>query len=175
MDFILGMVLASALFGIFAVLLVLFIFPVAIRFDNFEAPKKDIIIIMINTIILMAILVAIYDFYLPMTTEEGATIMHGYPYRTGPENQASYKSDYFDLGGYLIHWYGYVWWGFIQQYLFMSYFLRLLYKIFPHSKGYLPAGLSCLIFGIIHFPDWPLMLFTGIAGFLWSFTWQKNI
>ena len=75
---------------------------------------------------------------------------------------------------YLIGWYGYVWWGFVQQFLFMSYFLRLLYRTFPKSEGFIPAGFSSLIFGIIHYPDWPLMLFTGVAGLMWAYFWQKR-
>ena len=123
---------------------------------------------------MMAIFSVIYDFFLPMETGGGIFIQHGYPFRTGLENDASNKWENFNLPHYLIHWYGYVWWGFIQQYLFMSYFLRLISRVFPHSKGFLPAALSSLIFGIIHFPDWPLMLFTGVAGMMWAYYWQKE-
>jgi hypothetical protein len=172
-DFILGLLLVIAFFGILGFLLVFFIFPVAIRFDNFEVVKKDIAVIMISTIIFMAIFAAFFDLFLPMVDVTGSELRHGYPFRSGADWDASVRWNNFILPLYLIGWYGYLWWGFVQQFLFMSYFLRLLYRGFPNSKGFLPAGLSSLIFGIIHFPDWPLMLFTGVAGLMWAYFWQK--
>ncbi|MHA1343040.1 MAG: hypothetical protein ACTSQG_03585 [Promethearchaeota archaeon] len=174
LEFVFGLITVFSIFLIFALILVFFIFPVAIRFDNFELVKKDILLIFISTIILMTIFCVLFDFFLPMTRSDGSLIMYGYPYKTGAENDASFKWENFNLGGFLIHWYGYVWWGFVQQFLFMSYFLRLLTKVFPNSKGFLPAALSSCIFGIIHFPDWPLMLFTGLAGLMWAYFWQKD-
>jgi len=173
-DFILGMLTVIAVFGIISILLIYIVFPVAIRFDNFEVVKKDIAVIMISTIIFMSIFAAFFDFFLPMLDADGTIFQHPYPFHSGLDEDASYLWNHFVLGHYLIGWYGYVWWGFVQQFLFMSYFLRLLYRTFPNSKGFLPAGLSSLIFGIIHFPDWPLMLFTGIAGLMWSYFWQKK-
>jgi len=173
-DYVYGLITIFALFSILGFLLVFFVFPVAIRFDNLEVVKKDIIVIMISTIVLMAVFSAFYDFFLPMARGDGSLIQHNYPFRSGLEYDASYRAENFNFAHFLIHWYGYVWWGFVQQYLFMSYFLRLLYKIFPHSKGILPAALSSMIFGIIHYPDWPLMLFTAFAGIMWAYYWQKE-
>jgi len=174
LDFVLGMAIVVALYGLLAIILVIFIFPVAIRFDNFEVVKKDIIVIMISTIVFISVFAAFFNFFLPMTDGSGNILQNGYPFRSGLDKAALYQWNNFVFGHYLIGWYGYVWWGFVQQYLFMSYFLRLLYKMFPHSKGFIPAALSSCIFGIIHFPDWPLMLFTGIAGLMWAYFWQKE-
>jgi hypothetical protein len=174
MDFILGMVTVVVLFGLFVFLLYFFVLPIAVRLDNFEVVKKDIAVIMISTIVFMSIFAAFFDFFLPMADASGTPFQHGYPYLSGLDEDASYLWNNFAFPIYLIGWYGYVWWGFVQQFLFMSYFLRLLYRIFPKSEGFLPAGFSSLIFGIIHYPDWPLMLFTGVAGLMWAYFWQKK-
>lgn len=173
MDFILGLTIVTTLYLLLAIILVIFIFPVAIRFDTFEVVKKDIIVIMISTIVLISVMVAFFNFFLPMVDGSGSIIQHGYPFDKGADKSAQYLWNNFVFPHYLIGWYGYVWWGFVQQYLFMSYFLRLLTKIFPHSKGFIPAALSSCIFGIIHYPDWPLMLFTGLAGMFWAYSFQK--
>ncbi len=174
LEFVWSMAITAVFFLLLAIVLYLLIFPLAVKFDNFEVSKADILQIFISTIILMAIFILIFDFFLPMTDASGAEIKWGYPFRRGASNDASVKTQNFVWGEFLSNWYGYLWWGAVQQFLFMSYFLRLLYKIFPHSKGFIPAALSSCIFGIIHYPDWPLMVFTGFGGLLWAYFWQKE-
>jgi len=174
MDFIIGLVIVFTLYLLIAMILVIFIFPVAIKFDNFEAAKKDTVMIIISTIVLISVMAAFFNFFLPMVDGSGNIIQHGYPFDRGAEKSAQYLWNNFSLPHYLIGFYGYLWWGLVQQYIFMGYALRLLSKIFPHSKGFLPAALCSCIFGIVHYPDWPLMLFTGLAGLFWAYNFQRE-
>ena len=69
-------------------------------------------------IILMVIFVLIFDFFVPMSDSNGNLVPWQYPFKRDINNDASTKLDNFELGGYLVHWYGYLWWGAIQQFLF---------------------------------------------------------
>lgn len=172
-EFILGLAITIIFIALLALLLIFIISPFAMNLDNFSEVKKDMLMIVVSTIILMLLLNAIFDVFLPMVSGDGIEFGWQYPFQSGAKNDPSYLAENFNIGEYLIGWYGYIWWGALQQYLFMSYFLRLLTKIFPNSKGYVPAVFSSCIFGIIHFPDWPLMVFTGLAGLMWAYNWQK--
>ncbi|MHA1683854.1 MAG: hypothetical protein ACTSUE_23140, partial [Promethearchaeota archaeon] len=164
MDFLLSLSAVIAVFGIAVVLLLFFIFPFVVKFDNLGAPKVKIIIILISTIILTWLIVLIFDFFLPMTDVLGNDIIYGYPFDIGPDHEVLYLWRHFRFSEFLMEWFGrYLTWGSVQQFLFMSYFLVLWRKVFPRSKGYIVAfGTSC-IFGVIHAIDWPLMIFTAIA------------
>ena len=90
MDFVMGMVIVVALYGLLALLLVIFIFPVAIKFDNFEVVKKDVFVIMISTIVLISVMAAFFNFFLPMVDGSGEIIQHGYPFDKGADHSAQY-------------------------------------------------------------------------------------
>lgn len=174
-EFLLVLGLVIALFGVAAVLCLLVIIPFLVKFDNLGAPKKEIVLIILSTIVLTWIIVLVFDFFLPMTDVNGDPIVYGYPFRFGGEYEVSALLERFDLGEFLMEWFGrYVAWGAVQQYLFMSYFLVLWRKAFPRSKGYIVAVGTACIFGVIHAIDWPLMAFTGIAGMMWAWYWNKE-
>ncbi len=163
-------------FGIAAIALLVFFIPYLVKFDNLTRHiAREVVIIIAITVVLMGVLTAIFDFFLPMTDINGDPIVYGSPFRFGEDYEVSNLVDKFDLGVFFMGWFGrYVIWGSVQQFLLMSYFLTLWRKVFPRSKGYIVAvGTSC-IFGVIHAIDWPLMAFTAIAGLIWTWYWQKE-
>jgi len=78
----------------------------------------------------------------------------------------------FTFASLFANWGQYVYWGAAQQLLFLSYWNTLLTKVFKNK--HINAGLSSLSFGLIHFPSWPLMILTIVAGYFWGLAWQRN-
>ena len=76
------------------------------------------------------------------------------------------------FGDFMGNWAGYIYWGLLQQLLFLGYWCTLLTKV--SKNKFVNAGLASLAFGLIHFPSWPLVIFTGVGGFLWAIAWQRN-
>lgn len=72
----------------------------------------------------------------------------------------------FAVGG---QWSGYVFWGFLQQLLFLGVFATQLSRAFDVGRSKLQLLLSCLmtatIFGLIHVPNFWLSTVTWIGGF----------
>jgi hypothetical protein len=165
----------AGIFAVVAILGVIFVFPFMIKFDNLASARSEILFIIANTIILSVLMMFLFHFLVPMTDVSGQVIDYGYPWRMGTEHEVKAYWNDFDVGDLLLEIGGrYIWWGGLQQYLFMSYFLTLWKKVFPKSKGYLLAAGTAVIFGVIHAIDWPLMLCTSIMGCLWAFYWQKS-
>ncbi|MHA1339103.1 MAG: hypothetical protein ACTSRZ_04935 [Promethearchaeota archaeon] len=171
-EFISAFSISIAFYALLGFLASIIAYPFLFKFDNFHVSATAILLILVNTIILMGLLAWIFHVFLPMTGPSGE-IAWPYPFDTGAENEVDALLDKFWLGPFFAEWGGrYVWWGALQQYLFMSYYLTLWKKVFPNSKGYLISVGTSMIFGVIHAIDWPLMLFTGIAGLMWSFFWN---
>jgi hypothetical protein len=88
---------------------------------------------------------------------------------------------WFGAEGFLNGWFGYIWWGFLQHYLFLGYFNTRLRKGFENRKywgisgRWWSAGLNMFYFGIIHIPAWELAIFafTGGLFFAWVFQQEK--
>ncbi|MHA1792642.1 MAG: hypothetical protein ACTSVI_08360 [Promethearchaeota archaeon] len=174
--FIQSLIMTIIFFGITTVALIFFVIPFVVKFDNLNRGiAKDIVLILISTIVLTWIIIVIFDFFLPMTDINGLPVVYGYPFKTGEEYEVSNLVANFDLGVFLMEWFGrYIAWGAVQQYLFMSYFLTLWKKVFPRSKGYIVAVLTASIFGVVHAIDWPLMIFTAVAGMIWAWYWNQE-
>jgi hypothetical protein len=165
----------TGIYALAALALNLLIMPFIVKFDNFAVAKTEILVIIINTVILSFLMMLVFHAVMPMTDINGNVIDYGYPWRKGPEHEVKYYYANFEIAFLLLEIGArYVWWGGLQQYLFMSYFLNLWRKVFPKSKGYLLACGSAIIFGVIHAIDWPLMLCTGLMGLLWAYFWQKE-
>lgn len=175
MEFFTALGMVIAFFVVAAVVILLVIMPFVIKFDNLGATKRKIVEILLMTVILMGVIVAIFHFVLPMTDIHGVAIDYGFPWRYGSNWEVKATLDRFDLGVFMMEWVGrYIAWGGLQQFIFMSIFLTLWKKIFPRSKGAIVAvGTSC-IFGVIHAIDWPLMIFTFIAGLFWAKGWHAE-
>ncbi|MBD3351944.1 MAG: hypothetical protein GF364_10710 [Candidatus Lokiarchaeota archaeon] len=176
LDFLIAVLVVILFFGVVSLVAVLVFFPFLIKFENLHAPKGAILMITVNTLVLTAILVAVFHVVLPMTGLNGEEIAWPYPFNSGIEEEVHllWQNDFW-LGALFDEWAGrYIWWGALQQYLFMSYYLVLWQKVFPNSKGYIVSVGTSMIFGVIHAVDYPLMLFTGIAGLMWAYFWHKE-
>ncbi len=174
-DFLVSLGMVIAFFAVATIVILFFVMPFIIKFDNLGATKRKIVEILVMTIALLAVIVGIFHFVLPMTDTAGKDIIYGYPWDVGAVNEVKAKLQAFDLGSLMIEWAGrYIAWGGVQQFLFMSIFLTLWKKVFPRSKGYIVAvGTSC-IFGVIHAIDFPLMIFTFVAGLFWAKGWHAE-
>ncbi|MHA1717220.1 MAG: hypothetical protein ACTSXP_16365, partial [Promethearchaeota archaeon] len=165
----------AGLFAIVAILLVFILMPIFVNFKNLSAPKNEILNILLTTIILLLLISVFFYWLLPRYGVGGKVLIWGPPFKPEPEYEVHNLIKNFDLGVFLVEWVGhYIIWGAVQQYLFMGYFSNLLRKIFPRSKGYAIAGFTGMIFGLIHAVDWPLMLFTAVAGMIWVWYWNKE-
>ncbi|MHA1869759.1 MAG: hypothetical protein ACTSXF_02320 [Promethearchaeota archaeon] len=86
----------------------------------------------------------------------------------------------FGSDGFLINWFGYIFWGFMQHYLFLGYFNTRLRKGLPAKKilgihgKYWSSILNTLYFGVIHFPAWNLAIFAFVGGFYFAYIFQKD-
>lgn len=78
----------------------------------------------------------------------------------------------FSFAGFFANWGYYVYWGLVQELLFLGYWCTLLTKAFKNK--YIIALLSSACFGFIHFPSWPLMIFTMAGGFFWAIAWMRK-
>jgi hypothetical protein len=174
-DFLLSLGMVIAFFVAATIVILFFVMPFIIKFDNLGATRRKIVEIILMTVILLGVIVAIFYFVLPLTDTHDADIIYGFPWDVGKTNEVKAKLDAFDLGVFMMEWCGrYIAWGGVQQFLFMSIFLTLWKKVFPRSKGYIVAvGTSC-IFGVIHAIDWPLMIFTFVAGLFWAKGWHAE-
>ncbi|MHA1734641.1 MAG: hypothetical protein ACTSU5_22115 [Promethearchaeota archaeon] len=174
-SFFTGLGTVVGIFAVLGVLALLFIFPVLVKFDNFHVTRNAILQIFILTVVLTAFIVLFFHWFVPMTGLQGEVIQNVYPFDSGVENETRTLWENFRFLDLLNKWIGYyLWWGALQQFLFMSYFLELWRKVFPNSKGYWIAFGTACIFGVIHFPDWPLMLFTALMGMVWAYSWNKE-
>ncbi len=174
-DFAIAVGLIVAYFLLIALLSRFLLFPLLIKFENLALCRNKVLEIVIMQVVLMSVLNLIFQWVLPMTDVNGQVIVYGYPWRVGTDQEAKTLMENFDLGVFLMEWGGrYIIWGAVQQYLVMGYFLELWKKAFPNSKGYVIAVGTALIFGVIHAIDWPLILFTTIAGMIWAWNWNKE-
>ncbi len=64
-------------------------------------------------------------------------------------------------------------WALVQQTLFQFYLLGRLRVIFSHWPAWLLCGVNGLAYGLVHFPDYRLILLTVPAGFLWSYCYLR--
>ncbi len=74
--------------------------------------------------------------------------------------------------GYLLF---YPLWGLLQQYAMQSFtFRRTLESV---ERPALSSAITALLFAALHWPNWPLALLTGLAGFVWCtlFYRQPNL
>jgi hypothetical protein len=138
----------------------------AIRWDNFMT-KTCWQGIVLGWLIVAGIIVPLGIFYSSTGAQDWSTFI-GY--------FASGTDDFF------VSWWNYIWWGFIQQWLFLGYFNTRLRKGLSKSKykGNMANILACIanmfFFGLFHVPAWDLALFafTGGAFFAWIYQPDKR-
>jgi hypothetical protein len=145
--------------------LLLVAFPVMLRLDNFARSIRFIIAFFIGVTVFVLLFNLCFQFLIEPFRE---TLSH---YRflelRGPSarERLAVLADPLAIGG---QWSGYVVWGWIQQFIFVSYFGVLFARAFDitRSRGklFLACFCSALLFSLIHIPNVWLMFFTFIGG-----------
>ncbi|MGY8904246.1 MAG: CPBP family glutamic-type intramembrane protease [Burkholderiales bacterium] len=65
-------------------------------------------------------------------------------------------------------------WALLQQGIFQFYLHGRLRVLLGHSPPWLPALLSGVAYGTVHFPNYELMLLTSLSGTLWGLVYQRD-
>ena len=64
----------------------------------------------------------------------------------------------------------YLAWALLQQYIFQFYWLGRWLQLVPAPVA---VGLTALSFAAVHFPRWPVMILTSIAGVVWTVSYLR--
>lgn len=151
---------------------------VLIRFDNLKTAMYQFVFISVIATVVIFIVWGIFtiDAIQPYVQSHSRKLMDQVPY--GERLWYIFKDDAFimmrkaTMARIIGNWTGYIYWGLAQELLFLGYWCTLLTKIYKNK--YVIAFLSSMCFGLIHFPSWPLMIFTCVGGFFWAIAWQRN-
>ena len=163
---------------IFAVdlILVFVLFPLMLRLDNFRSGLQGLKFISVVGIIMIVVFNGFFQIFwedLKLIFGEGGN--NTFAMRGDPPEQRLQELEIFAVLG---QWAGYVFWGYLQQMLFLSIFSTQLSRAFNIRKNpklmYVVAALSATFFCIIHLPNFWLSMFTFIAGYIWSILFMKN-
>jgi membrane protease YdiL (CAAX protease family) len=146
-------------------LLVFILFPFMLRLDNFARALRFIFAFMIS---IFAIVLA-FNLFFQFVMEPLRDALEGWYYirlrGTPASERLSALADPLAIGG---QWAGYVFWGWVQQFIFASYFAVLFGRAFDlgRRRGFFTACFfSALVFSLVHLPNVWLMFFTFIGGF----------
>jgi hypothetical protein len=174
-----GLVVMGIL-GIFVLAYFLFKYiglGIVIRFDNLKTASYQFVYIAIMTIIVVAIMnlimqiPSVNDYIVAHNTDNFTELSIGRMWYIF-NNTAAQSVNEASFAQIVSNWGQYVWWGLAQELLFLGYWCTLLTKIFKNK--YVIGLLSGMCFAFIHFPSWPLMIFTIMAGLFWGIAWQRN-
>ncbi|MGV9203658.1 MAG: type II CAAX prenyl endopeptidase Rce1 family protein [Promethearchaeia archaeon] len=131
---------------------------ICIRYDNFLSALKTAFLIIIPLAIFMLILGSMVN---------GLDVFEAF---NAPE--------------FALNVFGYIFWGFIQQLLFSSYFGTRIRKGIPpaddlkssqqRQRRWLVALLNGSFFGLLHIPSWWLLLGTWILGIFLSYVFMED-
>ncbi len=156
--------------------LVFILFPLMLRLDNFRSGLAGLKFITIVGIILIVVFNGFFQIFW-----ESLIQIFGY----GGNNTFAMRGDNpeqrlreLEIFAVLGQWSGYVFWGFLQQMLFLSLFSTQFSRAFNIRKNpkliHVAALLSASFFCIIHLPNFWLSFFTFLAGYMWSIFFMQN-
>jgi hypothetical protein len=152
---------------------------ILIRFDNLKTAMFQFVFISIIATVVILIIWGVFtiDEFQPYMQSHSRLLMDQVPYSERlwyifKEDDAFSMMTKATMARIVGNWAGYIYWGLAQELLFLGYWCTLLTKIYKNK--YTIALLSSLCFGLIHFPSWPLMIFTCVGGFFWAIAWQRN-
>lgn len=156
--------------------LIFLAYPVMLRLDNFGPSLKFIIAFIIITIPLILLFNLMFQLIEPTL----GPLLEGNPYMSFRGDTAAERLLNLDLIAVGGQWAGYVFWGWLQQMLFLSVFNTFFARAFEirERKGLILAAFcTALYFGLIHIPNFWLSLFTFISGFVWAlyFMQERNL
>ncbi len=158
---VLATVVMLVLLALILVILNFLWFPFFIKYEDLYESIPDLLTIVFSGIILISFWNVLTQFLLVITVDY-----------SWEDTSPIEMRDNFNIGEFVNHVFGYQYWGWIQQLLFLGYFTWLLWKI--SDNKYINASLSSLMFMLFHWPNIGLMLGTAIGGFLWCMWWQKR-
>lgn len=155
---------AAILLPVMMAILAFLAFPVMVRFETYKKGLKQVIWTFVMGIPMILIFTLLFYVFpdLPWL-DAGHSVVE--------------KLSEFTFLGYVGQFAGYIFWGYLQQLLFLSIFSTMFSRAFDirTKRGKLLAALfSSIFFGLIHLPEFWLSLFTWIAGFLWSLIFMKS-
>ncbi|MGQ4873937.1 MAG: CPBP family glutamic-type intramembrane protease [Promethearchaeia archaeon] len=158
------------------ILMIFIMFPLMLRLDNFGASFKFIIAF----IILSIPLIIAFNFMFQILEQTVAAFFEPNPYMRFREPSAAERWANFNIIAFFSQWSGYIFWGWLQQLLFLSVFNTYFARGFDIRKksGLIACCLfTALFFALIHIPNFWLSLFTFIPGFFWSlyFVQARNL
>ncbi|NIA13205.1 MAG: hypothetical protein GWP08_03930 [Nitrospiraceae bacterium] len=145
--------------------LVLVCFPVMLRLDNLHDSlgyMSAFFIVIALAALAGNVLFQLNEDYLRVAFEESK-----YMALAGP--RASERLTALDVFAVCGQWSGYVFWGFLQQLLFLGVFATQLCRAFDIGRSRGQLMLACLcsaaLFGLIHLPNFWLSIVTWVGGF----------
>ncbi len=65
-------------------------------------------------------------------------------------------------------------WAVAQQALLQFYLLGRLRALAPDAPPMVIAAANGLVFGVVHLPDWQVMVLTVLAGWIWSASYLRD-
>lgn len=161
LDRLLGFVYAIVISGGFLFLLYAIAFPFLIRLDDLYKSIPDLIAIVVIGVVFVNVWNGLSEFLL-----------------TNPRLHWSWTNEdpvalrnAFNLGDFFTGVAGYQYWGWLQEFLFLGYFIWLLYKV--TDNRWINATISSLLFMMFHWDNIALMLGTAVGGFMWGIWFGK--
>ncbi len=173
-----GMIVILIAFVVVWFLVKYVVVGILIRFNNLKTAMFQFVFISIIATFTILFVWGIFtlDAIQPNVQSQSRDLMDQVPY--GERLWYIFRDDAFIMmrkataASIIGNWAGYIYWGLVQELLFLGYWCTLLTKVYKNK--YVIAFLSSLCFGLIHFPSWPLMIFTCVGGFFWAIAWQRN-
>ncbi len=165
-----------ALIVVVDLVLIFVAYPVMLRLDNFHPSFKFMIAFIIFTIPLIILFNLFFQAVEPTLGPELANN----PYMNFQGDSAAVRLKNLNTLAVMAQWSGYVFWGWLQQMLFLSVFNTYFARGFDIRKRK-QLILACLctasFFALIHIPNFWLSLFTFISGFVWAlyFMQERNL
>ena len=154
--------LMLAVLGIFNIVW----FPIFVRYDNLYETIPDLLQIIVAGIVVLVSWNYLCEIFLDP--------LSGISHESWNLNDNPVElRENFHWGNFIENVFGYHYWGWVQELLFLSYFCWLSWKIFPENK-WANAVISAILFAMFHWHNMPLMLGTAIGGFMWAIWWGEK-